>query len=283
MQRRGGFTLIELLVVIAIIAILAAILFPVFAQAREKARAASCLSNEKQMGTALMMYGQDYDEGLPPWSDYWVCATNSVALMPCRANPGLDTIDRYWDSKLYPYVKSGDPAGISAPNWGGVWHCPSAEVSQPNQRSYGVSYGYAYDADPASPWSFRYLAIPFIDSPSSCIFAGDSGPSGLLNMPYHFSGYFQYYSLTPAPYATDRDRDYRHQGGANYVFCDGHAKYQKADFLYPHPVAPSTAYAPFLGVATCRAAQYFCAKANERAGRVNKAAATYGYTPCPLP
>ena len=64
-SARRGFTLIELLVVIAIIAILAAILFPVFAQAREKARAISCLSNTKQVGTATMMYGQDYDEVLP--------------------------------------------------------------------------------------------------------------------------------------------------------------------------------------------------------------------------
>lgn len=65
LSRAKGFTLIELLVVIAIIAILAAILFPVFAQAREKARAASCLSNCKQLGTAAMMYSQDWDEKFP--------------------------------------------------------------------------------------------------------------------------------------------------------------------------------------------------------------------------
>ena len=65
--RRRGFTLIELLVVIAIIAILAAILFPVFAQARDSARQSACLSNMKQLGTALMLYGQDYDETLPSW------------------------------------------------------------------------------------------------------------------------------------------------------------------------------------------------------------------------
>ena len=65
MGRKRGFTLIELLVVIAIIAILAAILFPVFAQAREKARQTACLSNAKQIGTAVMLYAQDYDESFP--------------------------------------------------------------------------------------------------------------------------------------------------------------------------------------------------------------------------
>ena len=87
MRKRAGFTLIELLVVIAIIAILAAILFPVFAQAREKARMTACLSNMKQIGTSLMMYVQDYDE------TYTVDAWNVFAGgkgTPCsRSNPDI--------------------------------------------------------------------------------------------------------------------------------------------------------------------------------------------------
>src|SRR3954463_1047585 len=86
-----GFTLIELLVVIAIIAVLAAILFPVFAQARDKARQSSCLSNTRQIGTAFMMYAEDYDGGFPSW---W---------------------DHRWHIPLKPYVKSTK-----------VFVCPSA-------------------------------------------------------------------------------------------------------------------------------------------------------------
>src|SRR5262245_30662682 len=144
-RMSGGFTLIELLVVIAIIAILAAILFPVFAQAREKARAASCLSNCKQMGTALYMYAQDYDEGLPAWSSYWVCATT------INSNCGSDTADRYWDAMLLPYVKSGNPA---LSDRGGVWHCPSA-AGGTNQRSYGYSQALMWSWN-TSPTFYRF-------------------------------------------------------------------------------------------------------------------------------
>src|ERR687894_511258 len=91
-RKTGGFTLIELLVVIAIIAILAAILFPVFAQAREKARQTSCLSNLKQIGTASMMYQQDYDE---------------ILLPPRRGNyAGGINGAMTWDRLMQPYVKN---------------------------------------------------------------------------------------------------------------------------------------------------------------------------------
>ena len=101
---RRGFTLIELLVVIAIIAILAAILFPVFAQAREKARQTTCTSNMKQMGTAIMMYTQDYDETLPPGCHLW---GNSNPLE--KANPPVNA----WDGMIAPLCE--EPAGLRLP------------------------------------------------------------------------------------------------------------------------------------------------------------------------
>lgn len=96
MQRRNAFTLIELLVVIAIIAILAAILFPVFAQAREKARAITCISNLKQIGTASMMYLQDYDEVIVP--SWW-------GKGPGWSGGGYPGNQRFQDG-LQPYIKN---------------------------------------------------------------------------------------------------------------------------------------------------------------------------------
>jgi len=116
MEMEKGFTLIELLVVIAIIAILAAILFPVFAQAREKARQITCLSNEKQMGLAIMQYLQDNDEQFPMLQYYPLPAT-------------IGPVD--WTEAIYPYVKNGDNiAGATSPvavhnGKGGIWGCPS--------------------------------------------------------------------------------------------------------------------------------------------------------------
>src|ERR1700710_3154638 len=111
-NRASAFTLIELLVVIAIIAILAAILFPVFAKAREKARQASCLSNEKQIGLALMQYVQDSDE-----------------LLPNRKNEGGN---KNWKTYINPYVKSTR-----------VWVCPSDPYIGLDADSSGFPADYA--------------------------------------------------------------------------------------------------------------------------------------------
>lgn len=141
-RRYSGFTLIELLVVIAIIAILAAILFPVFARAREAARKTTCLSNLKQIGTAAMMYVQDYDETYP-----WLMAdhrqnndaTGLSRNMPTRpinlnAQRGL-----FMEYKFHPYVKNF-----------GIFQCPTKQPRKILNDAQGMpmgpyeSYGYAY-------------------------------------------------------------------------------------------------------------------------------------------
>jgi prepilin-type N-terminal cleavage/methylation domain-containing protein/prepilin-type processing-associated H-X9-DG protein len=132
-MKRTGFTLIELLVVIAIIAILAAILFPVFARAREKARQASCSSNVKQCALAALMYIQDNNERIQGWQ------VRNFGDSPCNNQQGL------WHHHIWnPYVK----------NWQ-VWICPSTErengkgcgnwMNDPEVRNHGTSYALNCD------------------------------------------------------------------------------------------------------------------------------------------
>src|SRR5215217_4698733 len=127
MKRHPGFTLIELLVVIAIIAILAAILFPVFAQARAKARAAACLSNLKQVGMATRMYNQDYDEVLVPSYLY-----NSK------------TTWQWWMDLLQPYVKNRDV--FTCPTWSDseVRATHVGQKPQTTRWSYGANNWHWY-------------------------------------------------------------------------------------------------------------------------------------------
>ncbi|MBC8141492.1 MAG: prepilin-type N-terminal cleavage/methylation domain-containing protein [Armatimonadetes bacterium] len=125
---RRGFTLIELLVVIAIIAILAAILFPVFAQARAKARQTACASNLKQIGLGFMQYVQDYDETFPPLSG---------ETCPFASSATKDL----WNTLINPYIKNGVAANaVGGTDLGGVFACPSAKADLMDLR-----HAYAYN------------------------------------------------------------------------------------------------------------------------------------------
>ena len=122
-STRSGFTLIELLVVIAIIAILAAILFPVFAKAREKARQTSCLSNLKQLGLATLMYAQDYDE----------CTPIIKILFPTPNDPTEDSVNDALSAitVLNPYVKNRQ-----------IFVCPSKKCGLPTSGPFQMTYAF---------------------------------------------------------------------------------------------------------------------------------------------
>ena len=199
---RGGFTLIELLVVIAIIAILAAILFPVFAQARDKAREATCLSNNKQIGLAVQMYLQDYDNTYP--------AQKADGIYVFAAQ-GKDQGQNYYD-ELAPYIKNGL-----------VWICPSDKLNPTNEKPARLappSQGYHMNGNLISATGLTEAAVA---APSNCQLMRESG-----------WGYVWLRSwLRPFPKDCDAIVDVNgksflsglHRNGFTFLMADTHAKW----------------------------------------------------------
>jgi prepilin-type N-terminal cleavage/methylation domain-containing protein/prepilin-type processing-associated H-X9-DG protein len=235
-RKRVGFTLIELLVVIAIIAILAAILFPVFAQAREKARQATCLSNLKQVGIASMMYLQDFDESFVPYQ--W-----QGGALPCPTEWGgiCATFTPGWLYLLQPYSKNNLYS-----------QCPDAKkntrvnaTAERLWREGRVGYGLAY---PVPAENIGALAggnaSAAMESPADHVLTLDVVPDGPNNVSIYnaWGGYFNHattpfslaeYGASGSLAANHMRPQGRHNGLVSVAFCDGHVKALNFSKVYP--------------------------------------------------
>jgi prepilin-type N-terminal cleavage/methylation domain-containing protein/prepilin-type processing-associated H-X9-DG protein len=211
-MNRRGFTLIELLVVIAIIAILAAILFPVFARAREKARQTSCLSNVKQIMLGTLMYIQDYDERS-------LSSCNGVGL-PNRQN---------WDSLIDPYIKNAQ-----------IRRCPSDQ---------DVYWGYGHSHN-VFGYNTTSLAMSKCTHPAQTIYFADSATDATTWATFHAEpdtmhtggGFVLRYPgqdplVCGGGCCGAQTLNARHNGQCNIAFADGHAKCMKpsAAFIFDCP------------------------------------------------
>lgn len=228
-KQRRAFTLIELLVVIAIIAILAAILFPVFARARENARRTSCLSNLKQFGLAMMQYTQDYDETYPKAS------SGGMDAAPPGGAQNLGGTTWAWQQLLHPYHKSLQ-----------IFYCPSGiDIPVSGQNRVFITYGH-YGANNQLIVSGTAPKLSAVTAPANTYAMMDAGtysvaptradPTNAGTVP-NFGSYIPGIGTLGAACPTPAASTYqplqsdcasgRHFEGVNMAFADGHAKWLK--------------------------------------------------------
>lgn len=232
-MKRTAFTLIELLVVIAIIAILAAILFPVFAQARESARQTTCLSNLKQIALATMMYAQDYDETYVPVGgtieQAWPSTTTEPTQMSRVTTNGVKPISG-WSLNLLPYTKNRE-----------IFQCPSMDKTFSgsgdcaNFNGKRMTNTYAYNfwlgADD-SYWGYADSWDGKVSYSSPLSLSALSQPANVISH-FHSGSVPPYGETWGCVYVTIELPDFynkirprlRHKNGDNLAFADGHAKF----------------------------------------------------------
>jgi prepilin-type N-terminal cleavage/methylation domain-containing protein/prepilin-type processing-associated H-X9-DG protein len=208
-SRPGGFTLVELLVVIAILAVLAAFLFPVFSRVREKARRTACLSHLRQLGAALLIYAQDYDERVV-LNDNW-------DLMAPRSFDGTLRTVSDWPDLLQPYLKNE-----------GVLVCPSAApatglytTEQGRRCAYALNnVDGIFEKAGRSP-----AALAEIDDPAGTVFCGDGGAPGGIS--FQVIGDLTVdLAARPPRITSDQGGFYgRHGDGCDLAFFDAHARW----------------------------------------------------------
>ncbi len=203
-MRRAGFTLIELLVVIAIIAILAAILFPVFARARARAMQNTCLSNVKQITLGLIMYASDNDQRFP-------IQYGSYGQSPS------------WAEAVHPYIKNYQ-----------LWFCP--DEKSPMYMANGFPRpSYSLSGNVSCGWYCAPVAQTLIPSPAAIVALASM--QSTYDSPRLMSGGDWNYAYPRSQYGRCWER---HNGGENYGFCDGHAKWMKLETIYLGSCAAGT-------------------------------------------